>query len=132
MAMPDFPIDESGFQDIFQASDPSLFELPSFDLSPNAPISAGPSPREESTSGSDHEGPHHSRLKASSASLTSITEEEREMLQEEGVVIPEGTITLTKAEEKALKLVRRKLKNKLSAQDSRKKKKEYLDGLEKR
>ena len=72
------------------------------------------------------------RLKASATSLTNISAEERKMLAEEGVVIPPNTVTLTKTEERALKLVRRKLKNKLSAQDSRRKKKAYVDGLEKR
>jgi hypothetical protein len=62
--------------------------------------------------------------------LDDLTEEERVLLEEEGVTIPDVTTVLTRAEERKIKQVRRKIKNKMSAQESRKKKKEYVEGLE--
>ncbi|CAI9736451.1 AMP-responsive element-binding 3 1 isoform X1 [Octopus vulgaris] len=59
-----------------------------------------------------------------------LSEEEKRTLIAEGYPIP-GKLPLTKQEEKNLKKIRRKIKNKISAQESRRKKKEYLETLEK-
>ncbi|XP_041111201.1 cyclic AMP-responsive element-binding protein 3-like protein 2 [Polyodon spathula] len=60
-----------------------------------------------------------------------LTEEEKRTLIAEGYPVP-TKLPLSKSEEKALKKIRRKIKNKISAQESRRKKKEYMDTLEKK
>lgn len=60
-----------------------------------------------------------------------LSEEEKRTLVAEGLPVPTG-LPLTKLEERALKKVRRKIKNKISAQESRRKKKEYMESLERK
>ncbi|XP_044262186.1 cyclic AMP response element-binding protein A-like isoform X3 [Tribolium madens] len=110
------------------------------DSEDNATISQPPSPNVRKTNtrvimSHATRQPIHTPLissqpKGSTGTLV-LTDEEKRTLIAEGYPVP-TRLPLTKAEEKSLKKIRRKIKNKISAQESRRKKKEYMDQLERK
>ncbi|KAK9721975.1 Basic region leucine zipper [Popillia japonica] len=130
---------EPGFQ--FPPTPPSCSSEDSEDNTPACSQPASPNVRKTNSRvmvTSHHSStrqPIHTPLISSqpkgSTGMLVLTEEEKRTLIAEGYPVP-TRLPLSKAEEKSLKKVRRKIKNKISAQESRRKKKEYMDQLERK
>lgn len=70
--------------------------------------------------------------KSINSSDLKLTEEEKKLLIKEGYELPAGKKQLSAQDEKVLRKIRRKIRNKRSAQFSRQRKKIYVEELEKK
>ncbi|CAF1104909.1 unnamed protein product [Rotaria sp. Silwood1] len=129
------PVPTELFNFQYEPSSSTIIDYPMEDVLPLTPSSSSESPDETISNSPDSSDNAYSKLLTNFDNLPTtgplvLTNEELKLIKQEGYQVP-TKLPLSKTDEKILKKIRRKIKNKISAQESRRKKKEYVDALEK-